>query len=272
MIAATFRVGGLHLLAPLPENYPEDMRAPDLTGISWALPAGDWSMAAWRLVGILNEVEKSNASEVAAGSPWSSDDHEKNSTFALREAWRVGSYVMFLCVLEGVLKRQFRYLAGILDRLGGPGRAAQTALEGLALRRRDAEIRPVRHLRDKVFAHTTYEWPRDEDNASRQATSLAFVSASGYGMGRWGAVIGSAQVIVGGEPTGLPPVSLRMLTERAAPHVEAWEGMFRAMVARLAARAGEIRRVWPEVVEVTRWLPGAALRTEVLFDAKSVSR
>lgn len=181
--------------------------------------------------------------------------------FKAREVWRIGSYVMFWCTLEQVVKHEYRQILGLLQRIA-PG--AKVALEGSSiteLEDRDAEMRPIRELRNKIFAHTAYAEPRGDDLAT-QFTSLVHFSGADFVISKAGVALGGTTVIP--DRHGIAPhfrsgtqrfeeVTVSTLVERAVQHFVSWWSMYKIVLAALQAMPdADVRAAWPAVVRVIR--------------------
>ena len=205
-----------------------------------------------QIICIIEEIENAHQVDVANASILR-DANVGSSAFSRlknREIWRIGSYIVFLTNLNGVIKESYRQTAQLLHVLLGGGTRYDLRSDTEVQARAD-ELANVTTLRNKVFAHTAFGSPRPEDTASDRATSLAMLGGSGISWSAAGFRIGSAQVIVGGAPTVFKGVSFVELAGIVRPFLDAWWSMYRRLTDRLAEIDDE---TWERVLRQTAGL------------------
>lgn len=211
-------------------------------------------------VDVLNEIERSHVSDLnenpdllpAAGA-WPPADLDRFRSYKAREVWRIGSYIVFACTLDGVIRRTYEHLVSMLQFFS---EAAFRDLESRHRGARDARregLRDVRRLRNKVFAHTSFADPRG-DSRSMQATSLKHFAGSIPVFSDGQMLVGGSSVQIRGDNTAsLPMVGVSDLASKMGTHVDAWHGMcLDAMHALLALTDDDFKAKWPVVEQVTR--------------------
>jgi hypothetical protein len=96
---------------------------------------------------------------------------------------RLSTYVMTVCNLDGILKMTYtKFLEALKFKVGEALKDKALILptddrKEELIKQREEEIKCYRQLRNKVFAHTSYEAPR-KDSEKLQLTSLEFYSGA----------------------------------------------------------------------------------------------
>jgi len=140
-----------------------------------------------------------------------------------REIWRIGSFIVFALNLELTLKRRYEDLSNFARDL----QPDVDALSDNLVQRREAEIRRYRYYRNKIFAHTAFGKPRDEDNLSMKATSLAYLDTIMGGITPDGLRIGGMSVVVGGQdPPKFEAFTFPEMVSDFGRHFLEWREMF----------------------------------------------
>lgn len=176
-------------------------------------------MEADELIGILTEIALAETTDPVPGEdePW----EERRDR---RAVWRLGSFTVFLCNLDGVLAKQQEWMAQVLEQwfsLPPPELSSERA-------RRAQAIARSKKWRDKVFAHTAYAAPRKEDSPIVRANTLAYASGSMLGIRGDHFTLGGASYCIlnePSEPNPLTPMSMTDLLADAEACIEVWSDM-----------------------------------------------
>lgn len=165
-------------------------------------------------------------------------DQPRFERFSDRELARMGGIVSFLCVLHGVLRKEHENLLGHLRAADSAAAARIDDLQAAAVKRIHAELmRAPRLFRNKVFAHTSYSKP-DDDNWSTQLTSLMMLSGACYILPN-GIGIGAMSIHAGDEPIEMPPLSVEILRAKVGEVLAAWHEALRVLLGELCAVSDE---------------------------------
>lgn len=213
-----------------------------------------WQSELDRMVAVLNAFDVWSASDPPPSSrDWPPSDLGAFEAFVARETARVGGYVVFACSAARLAQRTCEHVDRILDRLDPAGAGARRAER----ERCAAQLRTLRRLRNKVFAHTAATDPRPEDSTALRATSAAYASGSGAGFRNDELTLGTVQYAVLGEPPhpadGLPSYSMREVREIASAAMSSWWAAIDTSMRALRARSDdELRALFPKAREITR--------------------
>jgi hypothetical protein len=185
-------------------------------------------------------------------SPPPPPDMGEFSRFQRREIWRIGSFIVFALNLERTLVRRYKELLDFVEKLDPD--ADVVTLSNALLQRRKEEVKEYKYHRDKVFAHTAYGSPRDEDNLSMQATSLAYLEAIMGGITPDGIRFGAASVVVGGQdPPQFKSFTFPEMVADFSRHFLEWREMFSDLCDILQGSTDdEIKQHIEGVVRITR--------------------
>jgi hypothetical protein len=188
-------------------------------------------------------------SHLLTGVPRTETDHFMFIRFQRREIWRIGSFILFALNLELTLRRRY---GDLLDFVGKLDPAVKGSVKRL-LEARQSEIEDYKHYRDKVFAHTAYGQPR-QDNPSMQATSLSYLEAIGGGITPQGIRVGAMSVVVGKhDPPRFKSFTFPEMAAQFAAHYDHWWEMFRDPCTVLEKSSDEdLKPHFPQVDAITR--------------------
>lgn len=167
-----------------------------------------------------------------------------------REIWRVGSFIVFALNLERTLKRRYKDLLSFVRKL----QPDVDALSNNLVHKRKMEIKKYKYYRDKVFAHTAFGMPRDEDNLSMQATSLSYLETMMGGITPDGIRIGGVSVVVGEQdPPKFEAFTFPEMVSDFGKHFLEWREMFSDLCNILQdSTDDEIKQHIGDVVKITR--------------------
>ena len=225
--------GAGHQLAHVPEHAPDIDRA----------------------IGVLNEVEVSHSEQWSKGLIGTRMDMGGHQGLTYREVWRIGSYIVFACTLEGILTMEYAESCKTLHAFSPVIGDALRAKHRDALKTRAAEVADITLVRHKVFAHTSFGSPKHRgqvDSASTQLTSLLYFTGNGTRLHEDGLELGTMAVHVNGEhPPRLPGFRMSTLTGAVDAHLKGWHGMYADLSEALhSVPLSDIKAVEPWVEQV----------------------
>lgn len=149
---------------------------------------------------------------------------QEQQDFILRNKSRVLSYVTQVCLLEGILQKEYGITVEMLKEL-----VPSVEADDLELQKRKEELKDLKLFRDKVAAHTAFSDPRRDDNSAQQLKSLTDLlsvsfdkthSADSFGMGY-------INMIVGGQKANHETkIILRDIHPKILNHLNEWTKMF----------------------------------------------
>lgn len=180
---------------------------------------------------VLNAIEAAHRDDLAA-NPWWVERKDvplvAYKAYRPRDVWRVGSYVMFATTLEGVIAKRYAWLLDMLGAHDVAWRTQQEALHVQALAARADEMKPLRAVRNKVYAHTAWVAPRKDDPPEVQTASVQYFAGQGACMTADGLRFGGFYLGEDGEHSHkLPAMSMKWLLEEYPRHLAGWHEMFR---------------------------------------------
>ena len=147
--------------------------------------------------------------------------------YKTREIWRVGSYIVFACDLDGIVHKTHEEL---LDFLGDITPDV-CEMYGEVHRKKIPQIRDglkeIRKLRNKIFAHTAFAEPYKEDTQEVRKQSMRVVS--GYSC----VELTDKGLIFETLPGG-PAVSVPKLSEIMQTYLESWHALFLELISAVA--------------------------------------
>ena len=142
--------------------------------------------------------------------------------YVRREKWRIGSFIVFAWNLEQTLKRRHKELLNFVRKL----QPDFDAVSDDPVKRREAEIRGYKEVRHKIFAHTAFGAPRN-DNLSMQATSLMWLETIACRITPEGIGLGGMTVTVGEQdPPNFEPLTFPKMVSDFGRHFLEWRKMF----------------------------------------------
>lgn len=213
-------------------------------------------------IDVLNEIESSYVADLDEHRPLIENlkDHvydERFTRYRSREIWRIGSYVVFVCALEGILRRSYPHLTSTLARINLASARAVEQRDSARLKDREKEMESFNLLRNKVFAHTSFADPR-RDSFSLQMTSLWNFSGRAMLLTGVGLLIGGLSITIGGQPAEkeFPLIGLARMCRDAAAHIQSWfDQHLEVMNLILSNTDDEMKRAWPGAIMIARRKP-----------------
>lgn len=174
--------------------------------------------------------------------------------YRTREMWRIGSYVVFACTLEGIIRRLYLHVTSVLERVDPTSAQAVELRDAIWLKERDAEIAPFNLLRNKVFAHTSFGDPR-KDSHPLQITSLWQFAGASVGMGPNGLSFGGISVNIGGKAPerDFPRMEMASLCLDVAKHFTSWFAQYKEIMDIIVGHPDDhLKRAWPGAIQIGR--------------------
>ena len=162
--------------------------------------------------------------------------------FKNRETILIGSYVVNARALLGVLAKEYEHTADFLRELAPDQAPTKDAVKKVIEERND-ELRHVKRVRDKVYAHTAFADPRREDHLGVELTSLLMFTGEDYGIDKNGVTLGISHVYLSGKVAAhfysgvapiFPEVSVASLAKDLAEHLPKWHTMFERLLETIA--------------------------------------
>lgn len=131
------------------------------------------------LIAILKEIENSHLQDRKAHESllqkWPQLDTESFFSYARRELWRIGSYILFGLNTKGVVEKIGKEMeTQCVNMLG------KCSPHSREIKIQTKSIGTYKTYRDKIFAHASY-WDPKKDNLSTQHTTLIIISGMTIG-------------------------------------------------------------------------------------------
>jgi hypothetical protein len=194
--------------------------------------------------------------------------------FKNQETVLIGSYIVNARALLGILAKEYQHTVQFL-REQAPAQAPTTATVQKSIKERSDELRHVKRLRDKVYAHTAFADPWRDDHLGVELTSLLMFTGEDYCVDEHGLTLGVSNVYVSGKIaarfySGVPPifeeVSVASLVEDLSEHLPKWYAMFEQVLDTIAGLSpATVRAAKPNVVDRCVYRGAAAIP----FNARS---
>jgi hypothetical protein len=162
--------------------------------------------------------------------------------FRSYETILINAYVVQSCGLIRMLGREYG-LVGDFLRCLAPGKAPSEEALRKTVGERDDEWTHVRHVRNKVSAHTAFAKPERGDDLAMELTSLLVYTGADFRLDKNGLILGESQIQMSGSVAAhvfgianprLPPISLHSLSTALAAHLPAWYRMFEELLEAVA--------------------------------------
>ena len=193
---------------------------------------------------------------------------ERLLRFKNQETILIGSYVVNARALLGVLAKEYEHTADFLRELA-PDRAPAKDAVKKAIRERNDELRHVKRVRDKVYAHTAFADPRPEDHLGVELTSLLMFTGEDFCVDRHGLTLGVSDVYVSGKiaahfysgvPSIFPEVSIASLAKDLGEHLPKWHAMFEQILETIGTvPLATVRGAKPNVRRIQVYRGAAAI-------------
>jgi len=156
--------------------------------------------------------------------PANSLDFEAFDALRIRFISRITSYITIVCTIDGILRQSYAHFIQCLSQIGYS--SVVPIDDGVALlSQRREEINDYLFYRNKVFAHTTFASPRENDSRSLQHSSLYYFSGNLFYTKDEYLALGGGSVIVDKEETP-PELSIVKGHSNLMEHYALWEHMF----------------------------------------------
>lgn len=180
-------------------------------------------------IAVLNAIETAHRDDLAA-NPWLVERTDVSiaayKAYRPRDVWRVGSYVMFATTLEGVVEKRYAWLMDMLGAHDPTWRTRHEALHAEAHVTRKKEMKPLRAVRNKVYAHTAWAQPQKSDPPEVQAASMWYFAGEGGGITADGLQFGGYHLGTDGVHSHmLPAMSMKWLLDHYPVHLAGWHEM-----------------------------------------------
>jgi len=162
--------------------------------------------------------------------------HDEFEEFSMRNGARILSYIVLVCMLDGIAARFYRKLIDIGNHVF---QVAEQPDEQ-AVSARGVEMGLPLSYRNKLAAHTAYADPRRDDSASQMLNSVFHAQAQGSFSGGDLSTfhIGGTQIMLGSDPDTLfrQQYGLKEQHPLMSQHFTLWEDMILAPLMAYEAR------------------------------------
>lgn len=169
---------------------------------------------------VLHEIEAWHAADPPRNEAWANPS--AMATMQARETARVGSYVVFACALDRLIRKSFGHAMASLPVPDGPAREEYAELANAA----SDHISEIRHVRNKVFAHPAAIDPKKRDSTTMLMNSVPFSCGSH-------ATMINKEFFIGGAPLQpfdedardaecLPLINIAKVSSAARACLDAW--------------------------------------------------
>ncbi len=169
-------------------------------------------------ISILNDIYKR---ELKDYQKYKNSDETHTKKYKKRKLRFLSNYTSYLNTiynLERILERSYEKIIKTLTHLG-----IKIVFNKINVENRKKEIEAFIQFRHKVFAHTSFGYPR-EDSDSIQAASLLFFTGNFY-LGAYRGTGGSG-ININGKCEILPIISIIDDHQKNIQHYENWENLF----------------------------------------------
>lgn len=188
------------------------------------------------LIAILKEIENSHLQDRKAHDSllrkWPLSDLSKSDSYDRREIWRMGSYIIFALNIDGVISRVHEEMSELYRSISGPTNLL------VEQKQTDAQIEIYRRYRNKIFAHTAFGYPRNDDNISTRHTTLAIISRQigGKTSKEHETTLGGISIALGNEKAiDFPTVSFKGMVIDFTQHFIDWHKHLKNIVIKITS-------------------------------------
>lgn len=163
--------------------------------------------------------------------------------FKNQETILIGSYVVNARALLGILAKEYERTAEFLRELARDQTPTKEAVKK-AIQERNDDLRHVKRLRDKIYAHTAFADPKRDDHPGVELTSLLMFTGEDYCIDKHGLTLGVSHVYVSGGIAAhfysgvrpvFPEVSVASLAKDLGEHLPKWYAMFEQLLETIAS-------------------------------------